>query len=90
MSYTDNIIIFVKEDSLTLKLLMKTQTDYEEQSRKKINKEKSTFYVYHKAAHKDILKIEDHTGFHKGKFPLTYQGCPVGYAKKKVSFHRAH
>lgn len=52
--YVNDTIIFVKLDTSTLKLLMKTLTDYEEQYRQKVNKEKSAFYVYHRAAHRDI------------------------------------
>lgn len=50
---------------------------------KRYNIEKSAFYVYHKAAHDDIRRVEEYTGFHIGTFPLTYLGCPTGHAKKR-------
>lgn len=53
--------------------------------RTKINKEKSAFYVYQKAEHADIKRVEDYTGIHGGNFPLTYLRCPMGYSKKGKS-----
>lgn len=83
LSYANDTIIFTKADDTNLRLLMETLCEYESQSGQKINKEKSAFYVYHKAAHDDTQRVEEHTGFHRGEFPLTYLGCPVGYAKKR-------
>lgn len=60
--------------------------DNEAQSGQKINKEMSAFYIYNKVAQTDINRVEEYTGFYKGKFPLTYLGCPVGYAKKRKSY----
>lgn len=64
---------------------MQTLTKYGKQSRQKNNKQKNTFYVYHKAAHMDIKRVEDLTRFQIGKFALTYLGYLVGYAKEKKS-----
>jgi len=50
-----------------------------------INKDKSCFYVYSKTAHSIVQTIEDCTGFIRGKFPLTYLGCPIGPARKRKS-----
>jgi len=68
---------------------MKTLRDCEKQFGKKINKEKSAFYVYNKGAHGDIIVIEECSSFTRDSFPLMYFGFPIGHAlKRKAHKHR--
>ncbi|KAG5602413.1 hypothetical protein H5410_033783 [Solanum commersonii] len=82
-----NPVISQKEnDILTksyLQLIMHTLKMYEQQSGQLINKEKSLFYLFNKAALSSVQMVEEITGFCKGSYPLTYLGCPIGHAKKK-------
>ncbi|XP_049399871.1 uncharacterized protein LOC125863926 [Solanum stenotomum] len=83
LAYVDDTIIFTSANGNSLDVLMTTLRDYEKQSGQMINKEKSSFFVFHNTSHDLILDIEAKTGFIRGKFPLMYLGCPIGHAKKK-------
>jgi len=66
---------------------MEALSNYENQSGQKINKEKSFFYMFNKAALSEVQLVENITSFSRGKFPLIYLGCPIGHTKKrKVHF----
>ncbi|KAG5580998.1 hypothetical protein H5410_051625 [Solanum commersonii] len=64
-------------------MIMKTLQDYVKQFGKKINIEKSAFYVYNKGAHGDIIVIEEFSGFTRDSFPLMYLGFRMGHAMKR-------
>lgn len=52
-----------------------------------ITKDKSFFFVYHKATHAYIWDVEDIMVFLGGKFLAIYLGCPISRARnKKVHF----
>lgn len=82
LAYANDTIIFVSTEKKSSQLVMQVLNDYEEQSGQLINKEKSSFVVYHKIAHAHISEIEECTSFIRGKFPLIYLWCPIGHAKK--------
>lgn len=70
LAYADDTIIFVNADKTSLQLIMDVLVQYEGQSGQKINKEKSFFFMYNKAAIVVVQEVEIVTGFQKGKFPL--------------------
>ncbi|XP_015160507.1 uncharacterized protein [Solanum tuberosum] len=73
------------DDRKSLQMIMNVLKMYEEQSGQLINKEKSFFYLFNKAAHSSVQTVEEVTSFCKGNFPLTYLGCPISHSKKKKS-----
>lgn len=83
LAYADDIKIFVTAEKKSLQLIMEVLTSYENQSEQKINKEKSFFYMYSKAALSDVQLVERCTGFSRGTFSLIYLGCPISHVKKR-------
>lgn len=63
-------------------MIIQVLQEYENQSGQKINKEKGLFQMFSKAATKSVKIVEEIIDLLKGKFPLTYLGCPIGHAKK--------
>lgn len=67
---------------------MKILKEYESQSGKMINKDKSYFDMFNKAGYALIKEVEEAIGFLSGKFPLIYLGCPISHSKmKKTHFN---
>lgn len=50
------LLFFTSADGKSIKLMMNILRDYEDQSGRMINKEKSAFLVYHKTAHAHIRR----------------------------------
>lgn len=64
-------------------MIIKSLYDYDSQSVQKNNKEKSSFFVFSKIVHAIVPEVEIVIGFIKGKFSLTYHGCPIEHVKKR-------
>lgn len=87
IAYADDTIIFVSAEKRSLQLVMNTLHLNEEQSEQLINKGKSFFNLYSKAAQSSIQLVEEATEFTKGDFPLIYLGFPIGHAKNKKVYY---
>lgn len=74
LAYANAIIIFATAEKKSIDLIMNTLKEYENQSRQKINKDKSHFYMFNKAGNALIQKVEETTGFVRGNFPIIYLG----------------
>lgn len=61
---------------------MATLQEYEKESRQKVNKEKSFFYLHHNVATDIAQQVEQMTGMNRGSFPMKYLGCPITYCRK--------
>ncbi|WMV50801.1 hypothetical protein MTR67_044186 [Solanum verrucosum] len=88
LAYADDTIIFTSVDGKSLNILMQILKDYEAQSGHMINKEKSSFFVYHKTTQNLIKEIEVKTAFAKGLQEETGTGWlgVTSITKKKVDW----
>lgn len=57
LAYAYDTIIFTSTDKFSLQMIMGVLKDYESQSGQLINKEKSFFFVYHKIAYSDLIRV---------------------------------
>lgn len=58
LAYANDAVIFVNLDKVSLQLLMEVLTKYEQQSGQKINKGKSFFFMFSKAARFIVQEVE--------------------------------
>ncbi|KAG5610506.1 hypothetical protein H5410_021787 [Solanum commersonii] len=77
-SYEDDTIIFAAADENSLKIIMKVLGRYESQLGQLINKGKSAWYMHQNTS--VLLR-----GISRGQFQITYLGCPITHAKKRMS-----
>nr|XP_016434507.1 PREDICTED: uncharacterized protein LOC107760901 [Nicotiana tabacum] len=61
---------------------------YEAASGQLVNKSKSAIYMHHSTSMEIITKVERITGIGRQKFPFTYLGCPIFYARRKMKYYQ--
>ncbi|KAG5595312.1 hypothetical protein H5410_036544 [Solanum commersonii] len=82
LAFADDAIIFASTHDYSLGKIMIVLQDYEKQSRQKVNKENSFFYLHQNVAAGISLQVEQCTGMSKGSFPLKYLGCSITHSRK--------
>ncbi|XP_075088344.1 uncharacterized protein LOC142170350 [Nicotiana tabacum] len=88
LAYADDMIIFSSSDETSLMLIMQVLNAYENASGQLINKTKSAVYLHH-LTHMDVVsKVERITYIHRNEFPITYLGCPIFYARRKLEYYQ--
>ncbi|XP_075100269.1 uncharacterized protein LOC142176434 [Nicotiana tabacum] len=88
LAYADDMIIFSSSDETFLMLIMQVLNAYENAYGQLINKTKSDVYLHH-LTHMDVVsKVERITGIHRNEFPITYLGCPIFYARRKLEYYQ--
>lgn len=83
LAYADNTIIFASTNEYSLERIMETLQDYEKVSGKKINKEKSFYYLHQNITANTAIQVGQCTGMTKGYFPMMYLGCPIIHTIKR-------
>jgi len=66
--------------------MLKILKKYEKSSGQLINSEKSSFYLHHKIDNHTVNRIKNTLDMKKCYFPITYLGCPIFYAKKRIIY----
>jgi len=85
LSYADDTILFCSGNGVSIHKMMKVLREYELESGRMINLEKSLFYLHEKTPVRVCKRIKRLTGIKQGNFPFIYLGCPVFYGKKNKS-----
>ncbi|VFQ79448.1 unnamed protein product [Cuscuta campestris] len=75
LTYTDDIMIFTKGDSINLLKLKKLLDEYSSDSGQVINLAKSKFYVKDTTTGSQLKNMEKILAMHKGTLPFTYLGA---------------
>ncbi|XP_019240115.1 PREDICTED: uncharacterized protein LOC109220106 [Nicotiana attenuata] len=81
LSYADDTIIFSSSDDTSLRLVMEILHAYEAASGQLVNKAKSAIYMHHLTDSTVVSKVG------KQEFPLTYLGCPIFYARRRMDYY---
>lgn len=83
LAYADDTIIFASVNRYSLKRIMLILQEYEVQSDKKVNKEKSAFYLHQSAGAADKELVEECVGISEGHFTLKYLSVPITHSRKR-------
>ncbi|XP_060182863.1 uncharacterized protein LOC132612790 [Lycium barbarum] len=67
----------------SMRLVMKTLSNYEKVSGQKINKQKSAVYMHHLTSHNIKELVFSVTQIPKKDFPFTYLGVPIYYGRRR-------
>ncbi|XP_060195363.1 uncharacterized protein LOC132624632 [Lycium barbarum] len=67
----------------SMRLVMKTLSNYEKVSGHKINKQKSVVYMHHLTSHNIKELVFSVTQIPKKDFPFTYLGVPIYYGRRR-------
>ncbi|XP_060211633.1 uncharacterized protein LOC132639172 [Lycium barbarum] len=67
----------------SVRLVMKTLSNYEKVSGQKINKQKSVVYMHHLTSHNIKELVFSVTQIPKKDFPFTYLGVPIYYGRRR-------
>ncbi|XP_060182538.1 uncharacterized protein LOC132612249 [Lycium barbarum] len=87
LAYADDTIIFSSSCEISLGLIMNVFTEYEQASGQLINKAKSSVYLHDRVDEEIFRQVERVTGIARKEFPVIYLGCPIYYARSKMSFY---
>ncbi|XP_060210297.1 uncharacterized protein LOC132637182 [Lycium barbarum] len=75
-------IIFTSANEQSVRLVMKTLSNYEKVSGQKINKQKSVVYMHHLTSHNIKELVFSVTQIPEKDFPFTYLGVPIYYGRR--------
>ncbi|XP_060177861.1 uncharacterized protein LOC132607800 [Lycium barbarum] len=75
-------IIFTSANEQSVRLVIKTLSNYEKVSGQKINKQKSVVYMHHLTSHNIKELVFSVTQIPEKDFPFTYLGVPIYYGRR--------
>lgn len=87
--YADDTLVLLNGSARNIKVLLAFIKEYEASSGQKVNKNKSSFIVSHKALAGVINRIAETTGFLHKSGLQSYLGFPLYDGRKKVSHYKS-